>query len=67
MRNLELLSLKRSANSAIAERNSRTKSKRNSTSAIKITQHDANSACFTILVGKRVRNLLMSRQIYFIA
>ena len=37
MHNLKFSSLKRSGNSTIAERNSRTKSKRNLTSAIKYT------------------------------
>ena len=41
--NLKFLSLKGSAISVIAERNSYTKSKSNLTSGNKITQHDANS------------------------
>ena len=37
-------------NSAIAERHFRTKLKRNVTSAIEISQHNANSSVFAILV-----------------
>ena len=37
-------------NSAIAERHFRTKLKRNLTSAIEISQHNANSSVFAILV-----------------
>ena len=39
-------------NSAIAERHFRTKLKRNLTSAIEISQHNANTALFSIL-GKK--------------
>ena len=45
-------------NSAVAERRFRTKLKRNLTSAIEISQHNANSAFFSILDRKRVNNLL---------
>ena len=44
-------------NSAIAERHFRTKLKRNLTSAIEISQHNANTAIFEILDGKRANNL----------
>ena len=51
-------------NSAIAERHFRTKLKRNPTSAIEISQHNANTAFFAILDRKRVNNLLNKPDIY---
>ena len=51
-------------NSAIAERHFRTKSKRNLTSAMKVSQHNVNSAFFAILDRKRVNNLLKKADIY---
>ena len=51
-------------NSAIAERYFRTKLKRNLTSAIEISQHNANTAFFAILDWKRVNNLLNKPKIY---
>ena len=45
-RNLIFLISEAQRNSAIAERNFRTKLKRNLTSAIEISQHDANTAFF---------------------
>ena len=51
-------------NSAIAERHFRTKSKRNLTSAIEISQHNAKTAFFAILDRKRVNNLLKKADIY---
>ena len=43
-------------NSAIAERHFRTKLKRNLTSAIEISPHDANTAYFAIWDKKRANN-----------
>ena len=43
-------------NSAIAERHFRTKLKRNLTSAIEISQHNANTAFFAIWDKKRANN-----------
>ena len=40
-------------NSAIVERHFRTKLKRNLTSAIEISQHNANTAFFAIFDGKK--------------
>ena len=51
-------------NSAIAERHFRTKLKRNLTSAIEISQHNANTAFFAILDWKRVNTLLNKPDIY---
>ena len=51
-------------NSAIAERYFRIKLKRNLTSAIKISQHNANTAFFAILDRKRVNILLNKLEIY---
>ena len=51
-------------NSAIAERYFLTKLKHNLTSAIEISQHNANTAFFTILDWKRVNNLLNKPKIY---
>ena len=51
-------------NSAITERYFRTKLKRNLTSAIVISQHNANTAFFAILNWKRVNNLLNKPKIY---
>ena len=51
-------------NSAIAERYFRTKLKRNLTSAIEISQHNANTAFFAILDWKRINNLLNKPEIY---
>ena len=51
-------------NSAIAECHFRTKWKRNLTSAIEISQHNANTAFFAILDWKRVNNLLNKLDIY---
>ena len=51
-------------NSAIAERYFRTKLKRNLTSAIEISQHNANTSFFAILDQKRVNNLLNKPEIY---
>ena len=51
-------------NSAIAERYFRTKLKRNLTSAIEISQHNANTAFFAILKWKRINNLLSKPEIY---
>ena len=51
-------------NSAIAERHFRAKLKRNLTSAIEISQHNANSAFFAILDWKSVNNLLNKPEIY---
>ena len=45
-------------NSAIAERHFLTKLKRNLTSAIEISQHNANTAFFGILDRGRVNNFL---------
>ena len=45
-------------NSAIAERHFLTKLKRNLTSAIEISQHNANTAFFGILDRERVNNFL---------
>ena len=57
-------SVKAQRNSAIAERYFRTKLKRNLTSAIEISQHNANTAFFAILDWKRVNNLLNKPEIY---
>ena len=46
--------VKAQRNFAIAERHFRTKLKRNLTSAIEISQHNANTAFFAILDRKRV-------------
>ena len=51
-------------NSAIAERHFRTKLKRNLTPAIEISQHNANTAFFSILDTKRVNNLPKKADIY---
>ena len=51
-------------NSAIAECHFRTKCKRNLTSAIEISQRNANTAFFAILDWKRVKNLLNKLDIY---
>ena len=51
-------------NSAIAVRYFRTKSKRNLTSATKISRHNANTAFFAILDRKRANNLLKKAGIY---
>ena len=51
-------------NSAIAERHFRTKLKRNPTSAIEISQHNANTAFFAILNWKRVTILPNKPDIY---
>ena len=51
-------------NSAIAERYFRTKLKRNLTSAIEISQHNANTAFFAISDWKTVNNLLNKPEIY---
>ena len=45
-------------NSAIVERHFRTKLNRNLTSAIEISQHNANTAFFAIFDRKRANNLL---------
>ena len=45
-------SIEAQCNSAIAERHFRTKLKRNLTSAIEISQRNANTACFAIFDGK---------------
>ena len=47
-----LIQLKRKANSAIAERHFRTKLKLNLTSAIEISQHNANTVFFAIFGRK---------------
>ena len=52
MRNLIFLISEAQRNSAIAERHFRTKLKRNLTSAIKISLHNANTSFFSIL-GKK--------------
>ena len=51
-------------NSAIAERYFCTKLKRNLTSAIEISQHNANTAFFAISDWKTVNNLLNKPEIY---
>ena len=51
-------------NSAIAERHFRTKLKRNLTSVVEISQHNANSSVFAIVVWKTVNNLLKKADIY---
>ena len=57
-------SIEAQRNSAIAERYFRTKLERNLTSAIEISQHNANTAFFAILDRKRVNNLLNKPKIY---
>ena len=52
-------------NSAIAEQRFCTKVKRNLTSAIEISQHNANAALFQFLDSKRVNNLLKKADIYY--
>ena len=49
---------------AIAERHFCTKLKHNLTSAIDISQHDANTDFFALLFRKRVNNLLKKADIY---
>ena len=56
-----LIQLKRTA---IPERHFCTKLKRNLTSAIEISQNNANTALFAILGKKRVNNLLSKFGIY---
>ena len=51
-RNQVFASVEAQRNSAIAERHFRTKLKRNLTSAIEISRHNANTAFFAIL-GKK--------------
>ena len=50
--------------SAIAERHFCTKLKRNLTSAIETSQHNANTAFFAMLDSKRVNNLQKKADIY---
>ena len=64
LRNELFDSIEAQRNSAIAERYFRTKLKRNLTSAIEISQHNANTAFFAILDWKRVNNLLNKPEIY---
>ena len=59
-----LIQLQAQRDSAIAERHFRSKLKRNLTSAIKITQHNANIAFFASLDRKKVNNLLKKADIY---
>ena len=51
-------------NSAIAKQHFRIKLQRNLTSAIEISQRNANIAVFTILERKTVNNLLKKADIY---
>ena len=51
-------------NSAIAEQRFRSKLKRNLTSAIEVSQHNANIAFFAILDRKKANNLLRKADIY---
>ena len=51
-------------NSAIVERHFRTKLKRNPTSAIEISQHNANAAFFCDFRQKKINNLLKKADIY---
>ena len=57
-------SVKAQRNSAIAERLFRTKLKRNLTSSIEISEHNANTAFFAILGKKSVHNLHKKTDIY---
>ena len=57
-------SVEAQSNSAIAELYFRTKLKRNLTSAIEISQHNANTAFFAISHWKTVNNLLSKLEIY---
>ena len=57
-RNELLDSVEAQRNSAIAERHFRIKLKRNLTSSIEISQHNANTAFFATLDWKRINNLL---------
>ena len=50
-------------NSAIAERHFWTELKRNVSSAIEISQHNASIAFFAILYRKRVKDLLKNRHL----
>ena len=63
-RNKLLDSVEAQRNSAILERHFYTKLKRNLTFAIKISQHNTNTAFFAILDGKRTNNLLKKADIY---
>ena len=56
--------MKRSTTSAIEEQRFFTKLKRNLTSVMKISQHNANSAFFVILDRKKANNLLKKADIY---
>ena len=57
-------SVEAQCNSTIAKSHFRCKLKRNLTSAIEISQHNANTAFFAILVWKRVNNLQRKADIY---
>ena len=63
-RNERFNSVEARRNSAIAKRHFRTKLKRNLTSAIEISQHNANTTFFAILDRKRVNNLPKKANIY---
>ena len=63
-RNELFYSVEAQPNSAIAKRYFCTKLKRNVTSAIEISQHNANTAFFAFLDWKRVNNLLSKLEIY---
>ena len=63
-RNELFVSVEVQCNFAIVERHFRTKLKRNLTSVIEISQHNANAARFAILNKKIANNLLKKADIY---
>ena len=63
-RNELFYSVEAQRNSVIAERRCRTNLKRNLTSAIEISLHNANTVFFAILDWKKVNNLLNKPETY---